>query len=260
MVWVARYGEIFLKGGNRLEFEKKLVSNIKKMFGIKVQRKRNRLLVEEGVDLRRVFGLVSCSLAVEVDSDVEMVKEKVLELIKNKNFETFAVSTKRMGADLKLSSTQINAIVGEFVLKHLKRKVDLNKPELTIGIEFIDDKAYIFTETIECFGGLPVGVEGKVLLLVRKEKDILAGLLMMKRGCEVVPVGLSDFDISLLQKFNPGILELKKIKIIGELEKFNIPVLVAGDKIGEDVDLVVLEPLAGLSEKKISEKISIFIS
>ncbi|MBW2963615.1 tRNA 4-thiouridine(8) synthase ThiI, partial [Candidatus Woesearchaeota archaeon] len=80
MVLIARYGEIFLKGKNRLDFEKKLVGNIKKMFDVKVLRKRNRLLVEEGVDLRRVFGLISYSPAVEAGLDLEEIKKKVLEL------------------------------------------------------------------------------------------------------------------------------------------------------------------------------------
>jgi len=257
MVLIGRYGEIFLKGKNRLDFEKKLVENIKKMFDVRVMRKRNRLLVEEGVDLSRVFGLISYSPALEINLDLKEIKEKVLELIKNKRFETFAIATKRMGADLEFNSKEINEQIGEFVLKNLKKKVNLSQPDLIIGIEFIDDKAYVFTETVECFGGLPVGVEGKVFLLVEDEKSLLAGLLMMKRGCDIMPVGLDDFDISLLQKYSPKKLELKKIKTIKELEKFDLPVVV-GDGVEEN-NLVVLEPLVGLNKNEISEKISIFI-
>ncbi len=259
MVLIARYGEIFLKGKNRLDFEKKLVGNIKEMFNVGVVRKRNRLLVDEGVDLRRVFGLISFSRAIEVDLDLKVIKEKVWELIKNKKFETFAVAAKRMRVDLGLSSQEINEQVGEFILKNLKKKVDLSQPDLTVGIEFIDDKAYIFTEVVECFGGLPVGVEGKVFLLVEDEKSLLAGLLVMKRGCDVIPVGLNSFDMGLLQKYSPKKLEFKKIKIIKELEKFNLS-LVAADQIKEKTNLVVLEPLVGLNKAEISEKISIFRS
>ena len=147
MVLIARYGEIFLKGKNRLDFEKKLVGNIKKMFDVQVARKRNRLLVGDGADLSRVFGLISYSPAIEVSLDLEEIKEKVLNLIKNKEFETFAIATKRMGANLKLTSKEINEQIGEFVLKNLNKKVDLSQPDLTVGIEFIDDKAYVFTET-----------------------------------------------------------------------------------------------------------------
>jgi thiamine biosynthesis protein ThiI len=257
MVLIARYGEIFLKGKNRLDFEKKLVNNIKKMFDIKVLRKRNRLLVEDNVDLRRVFGLISYSPAVEVELDLEKIKSKILELIKNKNFETFAVAAKRMASKFS-SSQEINEIVGEFVLKNLKKKVDLTQPDLTVGIEFIDDKAYVFTETINCFGGLPVGVEGKVLLFIENEKSLLAGLLMMKRGCDVLPVAFKDVDIGLLQKYNPQKIEFKKIKSIQELEELNLPLAIA-DQLKEETSLVILEPLVGLTQAEISKKISIFI-
>ncbi|MBW2963699.1 hypothetical protein KY306_02910, partial [Candidatus Woesearchaeota archaeon] len=225
---------------------------------VKVMRKRNRLLVDKEVDLRKVFGLISYSPSVELGWDLEEIKKKVLELTKDKKFETFAIAAKRMGADLKLSSKEINGQIGEFVLNNLKKKVNLSQPDLTVGIEFIDDKAYIFTETVDCFGGLPVGVEGKVFLLIKNEKSLLAGLLMMKRGCDIMPVGLDDFDINLLQKYSPKELELKKIKTIKELEKFDLP-LVVGSGVGEETKLVVLEPLVGLNKAEISEKISIFI-
>ena len=66
MVLIARYGEIFLKGKNRKDFEVKLAQNIKKMFDVRVFRKRNRLLVEGEADLRRVFGLISTKRVVNM--------------------------------------------------------------------------------------------------------------------------------------------------------------------------------------------------
>ncbi len=258
MVLIARYGEIFLKGKNRLDFERKLVGNIKKMFGVGVVRKRNRLLVDGGVDLRRVFGLISYSPAVEVNLDIDEIKSKVLELIKDKKFETFAVAAKRMASKF-LSSQEMNEQIGCFVIGELKKKVNLGNPDLTIGIEIIDDKAYVFTETIGCFGGLPAGVEGKVILLVSNEKSLLAGLMMMKRGCDLKVVSFEDFDISLLQMYQPRELQLEKIKSLKELEKLNLPLVVGGEIGGSEVfDGVVLEPLVGLTDEEISKKISTF--
>ncbi|MCK4589228.1 MAG: hypothetical protein KAT77_02210 [Nanoarchaeota archaeon] len=256
MVLVVRYGEIFLKGKNRLDFEKKLVGNIKKMFDVKVLRKRNRLLVEDGADLRRVLGLISYSPAVSVDLDIEKIKEKVLEVVKEKNFETFAVVAKRMGSKF-LNSQEINEKIGEFVLEKVGKKVNLSKPDLTIGIEVIDDKAYVFTETILCFGGLPVGVEGKVVLLVEDEQSLLAGLLVMKRGCDLEIVSFGDFDISLLEMYSSKKLKSKRIKSLKEVEGMDLP-LVVGSELDEDLDVVVLNPLVGLTLEEISKKISIF--
>lgn len=258
MVLIARYGEIFLKGSNRVDFERKLAGNIQKMFSVKVWRKRNRLLVEEkeGVDLRRVFGLISYSPAVEAELDMEKIKEAALGLVQGRKFSSFAVAAKRMGAGF-LSSKEMNEMIGKFILEKVEGQVDLKNPELVIGIEIIDGKAYIFTETTECLGGLPVGVEGKAGVLVEDEDSLLAGLLIMKRGCGVVPIGFDEKDISLLQKFSPEKLKFKKIKTLeaaGELAN----ALVVGNK-GVGVEgVVVLKPLVGLSQEERSKKISIF--
>lgn len=256
MVLIARYGEIFLKGKNRLDFERKLVSNIKKMFSVGVLRKRNRLLVEDGVNLRQVFGLISYSDAVEVDLDLEKIKEKVLGLLKDKKFESFKVSTKRMNSNF-FNSQKLNKMLGELIIRQLGKKVNLTQPDLEVGIEIIDEKAYIFTSTIPCLGGLPVGVEGEAILLVENEKSILAGLLLMKRGCNLRVVGFSDFDLSLLERYSPQKLELQKIKSLKELEEKGLP-LIVGNELIEDSDLVILNPLVGLTEEEISKKISIF--
>ena len=256
MVLVARYGEIFLKGKNRLDFERKLVSNIKKMFGVEVVRKRNRLLVGNGADLKRVFGLISFSNAVEVDLDLEKIKEELLNLLNGKEFDSFKVSTKRMNSTF-LSSRELNEKLGDFIVGELGKKVDLTNPNLEVGIEIIDGKAYIFTSTVHCFGGLPVGVEGKVILLAENEKSILAGLLLMKRGCDLEVAGFDDFDLSLLEKYSPQRLELRKIKSLKELEGKSLPLLV-GDEVAESSDLVILNPLVGLTSEEISKKISIF--
>ena len=40
-----RYGELFLKGKNRLFFENRLASNVNKMVGVRVQRTQGRLIV-----------------------------------------------------------------------------------------------------------------------------------------------------------------------------------------------------------------------
>lgn len=257
MVLVARYGEIFLKGGNRLDFERKLVSNIMKMFEVKVIRKRNRLLVSDNVDLRWVFGLVSYSPSVEVELDIEEIKVVALDLLQSLKFSSFAVSAKRMSVNFEMGSQKINETVGDYIVKNLKKKVDLSNPDVVLGIEFIDGKAYVFVKTIDCFGGLPVGVEGKVVLLVEDDKSILAGLLVMKRGCDVIPVSFKEVNISLLQKYSPAKLNLKIIKSIDEVKKFG-EVLVLGKPLAKPSGLVELDPLVGLDDIEISKKISIF--
>jgi len=251
-----------LKGSNRQDFERKLVGNIQRMFGVKVWRKRNRLLVEEKaeVDLRRIFGLISYSPAVEAELGLEKIKEAAWGLVQGRKFSSFAVAAKRMGADF-LSSKEINEEIGKFVLEKVGGQVDLKNPELVIGVEIIDNKAYLFIETRECFGGLPVGIEGRVGVLVKDEDSLLAGLLIMKRGCEVVPVSFEEKDISLLQRFSSKKLKLEKIKT---WQDFNVKeladVLVTGNEEIRSGEVLVLNPLVGLNHEERSKKISIFKS
>jgi adenylyl- and sulfurtransferase ThiI len=60
--------------------------------------------------------------------------------------------------------------------------------DFELGAETIQGKIYIFTERIPGQGGLPVGVEGRVVAIVEQESDLLAAILMMKRGCAAIPV------------------------------------------------------------------------
>jgi len=73
---------------------------------------------------------------------------------------------------------------------------------MNFGIEVIGDAAYIFTETQPGFGGLPVGIEGLAGLYLDGEAAVLAGLLMMKRGCGLVAAG-PFMDVALLERFLP---------------------------------------------------------
>ena len=80
-------------------------------------------------------------------------------------------------------------------------KVNLSDPDRTIFIEVRSNKAYIFTSYIRCYGGLPLGSQGKVLAYVNDERGLASAWLMMKRGCSVLVYG--DYDSSLLKKYDP---------------------------------------------------------
>ncbi|MBU4421897.1 tRNA 4-thiouridine(8) synthase ThiI [Candidatus Parcubacteria bacterium] len=65
-------------------------------------------------------------------------------------------------------------------------KVDVKKPQITINIELLKDRTYIYTEKIKGQGGLPVGVSGKMLVLISGGIDSpVASYLMAKRGAEL---------------------------------------------------------------------------
>lgn len=209
-VWLVRYGEIFLKGKNRSMFEKKLVSNIKdclkknKISFNKILHISNRVLVYSNVDcscIKYVFGITSISKAYEINQEINAMNETALKLYKKGSFR---ISAQRLEKKFKHTSNQINKIVGAFIVKNKKAKVSLENPGTNIGIELFNNNAYIFNEKINCLGGLPVGVEGKVALILEDKNSLIAGILMLKRGCSIVLVEKKKIDCSLLKKFCYG--------------------------------------------------------
>ncbi|MBI4147091.1 hypothetical protein HY494_00370 [Candidatus Woesearchaeota archaeon] len=269
-----RYGEIFLKGKNKDFFEHKLVDNIRKIAlsggnsKTKIIRCQGRLLTgyfKEHTALRGVFGLISYSPAVRVEKNTEDIQSKAVELLKEKK-GTFRIATKRSDKSFPITSPEFNRLVGE----HVERKTDLRfsygEPDITLEIELNQEGAYLFVETVPCFGGLPAGVEGNVLLLVENDTSILAGLLFMKRGCNIFPVAVGDKDISLLQKFSPVSLQLRKVRNYQEIEeiapKNKATVLVSGQVLKNyksyPFSFLVMRPLIAHNEEKIKEQLRLF--
>jgi thiamine biosynthesis protein ThiI len=196
-VVLVRYGEIALKSTpTRVRFEKLLLSNIRSMVGKmdRVYRKRARIVVETDSPKRvsrilsRVPGVVSCSPAVRVPSDLREITEAAVAIAKRsiRKGESFSVRTSREGRH-GFTSIEVSRVVGERILHSVGgSRVDLSSPDREIFIDIRDDETFIFTEKAEGVGGLPVGSEGRVICIFGGEpRDANAALLMMKRGCAV---------------------------------------------------------------------------
>ncbi len=211
-VVILRYSEIGLKGNNRIVFEKKLIDNIRdclkknKVKYKKIERLRGRIIIftEQKLDcLKYVFGISSFSSALVVEPEIKEIEKAIESIIKDRKFKTFRVSAQRLNKDFSLTSPEIERTIGSFVCEKLNKKVSLKNFDLEIGIEILD-YAYVFIERIKGLNGLPVGIEGKVVSLIENKNSLLASLLMMKRGCLVIPVSLKKTDISLIKKFAYG--------------------------------------------------------
>jgi thiamine biosynthesis protein ThiI len=266
-----RYAEIALKGENRNDFERKLVANINSLARnsgseIITKRLQGRIIVrcDKNIDFRKVFGIVSFSPCVKVDPEFKAICSEALKLAeKHSKTTTFRVSTKRLSKDFDLSSMELNSKVGAFIAEKTGFKVKLDNPDTDLGIELVDKEAFVFDKTIACFGGLPVGIEGKVLVLLEDEKSVLAGLLMMKRGCAVELASSSDklfkTDLSLIQDYAPNKLVLHRIKELSELhelaQKLNCKVAIVNDTFASlknyPINMLVLRPLISFSDEEI---------
>ena len=197
---IARYGEIGLKSPKiRSRFERKLVKNIKATFDCDVDRNQGRIYIhpkdfEDGVEkLNRVFGVVSYSPATSTRTSYEDIDKTLTEYVEELIGEglidentKFAIKCRRVG-NHDFTSQEMAAHCGGVVRNVVLAPVDLTNPDLTIFVEVREDDTYIFHEKIKGPGGLPLGTQGKVVLLLSSGIDSpVAAYLMMKRGCEVV--------------------------------------------------------------------------
>jgi tRNA uracil 4-sulfurtransferase len=195
--FVLRYGEIFLKGKNRPNFERRLERNLKLLLNKQgeVERAQGRAFVR-GVSaseallkrVSRLFGISSVSPALFVPLSLTAIQEGALRMLKEASPEPrrFKVSARRSNKRFELDSPQLNLRVGEFLAVKSEYPVSIPNPEIEVGIEVGHHDAFIFTRTLPGPGGLPVGSSGKVALLLSGGIDSpVAGYLAMKRGSPI---------------------------------------------------------------------------
>jgi thiamine biosynthesis protein ThiI len=195
---LVRYGEIALKSDQtRKWWNKTLLENMKdcleknniKYSSINIVLGRFIVYTDDpdnaSIVLKNVFGITSLSPAIKIESDFEKIKEKSLELSRNKG-KKFRVSARRITKEFSMTSNELNEVLGAFLKENLNLEVSLSNYDFEMGIEILEGYAYLFTERIEAFGGLPIGVQGEAICLVSSGIDSpVAAWLMMKRGCKV---------------------------------------------------------------------------
>ena len=96
---------------------------------------------------------------------------------------TFKVEARRARKTYPLNSMEINCLVGEAVLEAFPEiRVDVHKPDVMLHIE-VRNQVYIYSEIIPGPGGMPVGTNGKAMLLLSGGIDSpVAGYMVSKRG------------------------------------------------------------------------------
>jgi thiamine biosynthesis protein ThiI len=200
-VLLCRFGELFLKCGNRRLFERALADNIRAALrdlpGARVQSTHGRVLVRVAPDraddaasrLERVFGLVSFSIAHQVPAapDLEALAAASIDAaraaIARDRPASFKVEARRSDKRFPHTSMQVAAELGARVIAATGLAVDVHRPALRIGVEIGTGVGFVYAETRAAPGGLPVGASGKALLLLSGGIDSpVAGWLAAKRG------------------------------------------------------------------------------
>jgi len=199
--FLIKYAEIAIKGKNRYLFEDALVSQInsalKKVEGeFHVRKEQGRIYVDtlseydfdETVEaLTKVFGIVGiCPVVLLEDEGFDKLAEDVIDYIDkvypNKKF-TFKVNARRARKNYPMESMEINAEMGGRILEaYPETSVDVHNPDVMINIE-IRNKINVYSTVIPGPGGMPVGTNGKAMLLLSGGIDSpVAGWMIAKRG------------------------------------------------------------------------------
>ncbi len=213
-IFIVRCGEVALKGMNKPYFERMLVERIGKrlkaagLSGIDVRRHEGLIFARAPKELdkdaivkeiSKVFGVASISPAVECESDMDKIGEKaveyMMELIEKKGVKTFKVEAKRADKTFPVKSPDIARRIGASVLKGCKvLKVDVHNPDVYLFVDVRREETFIYQQKIAGFGGLPLGTNGKGLVLLSGGIDSpVAAWLMAKRGMLIEAVHFHSY-------------------------------------------------------------------
>jgi thiamine biosynthesis protein ThiI len=198
---VVHYHEIGLKGRNRGFFERRLVRNLESALesseydGIDVL--NGRFVVKTAGEpsgdvlsaVATTFGVASYAPSAVVEADMAAITNAAFAALESRSFGSFAVAARRATKELPFSSRDINVHVGAAVQAATGAAVNLGDPDVTVHCEVVGRRALVYTERFAGPGGLPVGVSGKVAVLLSGGIDSpVAALRMLKRGARAVLV------------------------------------------------------------------------
>lgn len=194
-----RYGELSTKGRNRRQFTNRLRDNIRFSFEdvptLKLQAERDRMFLrtetEEDMEtllsrLPTVFGIQSFSPVAYAEKDIDAMAQVAISILSELDLErkTFKVTVKRSDKSFPLETNEIQHLVASQVMRHFDGvKAQMKHPDYNVRIEILKDGAYISAQTIQGAGGMPVGSNGRSLLMLSGGIDSpVAGYHMLKRG------------------------------------------------------------------------------
>ena len=205
--FLIKYAEIGIKGKNRYVFEDALMKQIrfalaKTEGNFDVTKEQGRIYVIPGGSydrdevieaLKRVFGIAGiCPVVIAEDDGFENLARNVVAYMKERHNEeglSFKVYVRRAKKSYPISSMDAASELGGRILEEMPQlKVDVHHPDVLLSVEIRTD-IYIYSEIIPGPGGMPVGTNGKAMLLLSGGIDSpVAGYMIAKRGVEIEAV------------------------------------------------------------------------
>lgn len=241
-VLLVRYAEIHLKGLNRPFFEKLLVDRIKQALNPvhgNVEREQGRIFVygvpEERIDecvnrLRLVFGIHSISIACCVEKDWEALKAAAIAetrtFAETAEVPTFKCFARRSDKRFPMTSEEICRELGHELLEaYPNLKVDVHRPNLPVTVEIRQNNAFVYTAEVPGAGGMPVGSNGKAMLLISGGIDSpVAGYMIAKRGVMLDAVHFYSYPYTS-ERARDKVVELTKLvaRYAGRINLYLVP-------------------------------------
>lgn len=209
-VCLVHYHEIGLKGHNRSQFEKRLVSNIKALLhdypleSIKRISGRICLFLDQDASyevackvadhIAGVPGVARVSSGYRCIQDIEVMREVAVKALSDvESFETFKAAARRNHTDFPIDSMELNQIIGAALCRSFPdKKVKMKNPDVIVHVEVIEGHTYIYARSIPGIGGLPVGTAGKAVCLMSSGIDSpVACWKIARRGAICIGVHFS---------------------------------------------------------------------
>lgn len=209
-ICLVHYHEIGLKGHNRASFEMRLLKNLEALLApfpvVTIHRISGRLCVflREETDwdtakaaadvVGKVPGVarVSCGFKCERDLDV-MIEAGIVAMAEAGEYQSFKVSARRNHTDFTTGSMDMNQIIGGALSDaNPDKTVRMKNPDLTVGVEVVQNASYVYARSLPGVGGLPVGSSGKVVCLLSSGIDSpVATWKLARRGAVCIGVHFS---------------------------------------------------------------------
>lgn len=228
-LYIVRCGEVALKGMNKPYFERILIERLrgalscfedaeaKWIDGLMFVRVPADIPEDEVIaKCVRVFGVASVSPAVEAPKDINAIGRTAAvymqKVIEEDGVKTFKVKAHRADKSFAVESPDIARQVGGMVLKaNQSLSVDVHRPECLLTVDVRREAAYIFRDKIRGFGGLPLGTNGKGLILMSGGIDSpVAAFMMAKRGMSIEAVHYHSYPYTS-QRAQRKVEELVKV-------------------------------------------------
>ena len=228
-LYIVRCGEVALKGMNKPYFERILIERLRGALscfedaearwidGLMFVRVPENVPEDEVIaKCVRVFGVASVSPAVEASKDINAIGRTAAvymqKVIEEDGVKTFKVKAHRADKSFAVESPEIARQVGGMVLKaNQGLSVDVHRPDCLLTVDVRREGAYIFRDKIRGFGGLPLGTNGKGLILMSGGIDSpVAAFMMAKRGMSIEAVHFHSYPYTS-QRAQRKVEELVKV-------------------------------------------------